>query len=171
MNARIWLGGIALALAFGPFGVFAQVPVQPGQIASRSDVSTTESNQPIQISPTGELPASPFRTSRIARVDDNHRSVTMWKISIAAMLGASAFDAASSMGKVESNPLLRSSDGTFGSKGIAIKAGLAGASLVPQLLLRNRKDLRKVFTFANFVDAGLFAGIGAHNMGIKPVQH
>jgi hypothetical protein len=75
------------------------------------------------------------------------------------------------MGKVERNPLLASSDGTFGARGIGIKFGLAGASLVPQLLLRNHKELRKVFAIANFVDAGIFAGVAAHNMGVQPVKH
>lgn len=86
---------------------------------------------------------------------------------MAAMVGASAWDAFSSMGKSESNPLLRSSDGNFGGKGIAIKAGLAGAALLPQYFLRDRKDLRKIFTVVNFIDAGVYAGVAAHNMGIK----
>jgi hypothetical protein len=85
-------------------------------------------------------------------------------------LGASAFDAFSSLGKHESNPLLRSADGSFGAKGIAIKSGLAGISLAPQIVFRDRKDLRKIFTIANFVSTGVFATVATHNLGIKPVQ-
>jgi hypothetical protein len=176
MNVRCWSGILALAFAFGPVAVYAQAPRQPGQIAPRVAATDPDSSQPITLSPNGELPSgefpvSPLRSSRIASVPDrDHRSATIWKISIATMLAATAFDAYSSMGKTEQNPLLRSSDGTFGAKGIAVKTSLAGVSLVPQLIFRNRKDLRKIFTVINFADTAMFTAIGAHNLGIKPVQ-
>ena len=71
------------------------------------------------------------------------------------------------MGKYEGNPLLASSDGKFGERGIAIKAGIAAAVLVPQVLLvRKHKDLRSKFAIANFVEAGVFSGVAVHNLGI-----
>jgi len=171
MNVKRWPGFIVLAMVFGSFGAYAQVPVQPGQIALRAAAVDAISNGPIQLSATGELPYErSLQPVRSVRSDGEHRMATIWKISIASMLAASAWDAASSMGKVERNPLLASSDGTFGAKGIGVKFGLAGLSLAPQLLLRNHKELRKVFAIANFVDAGIFAGVAAHNMGIQPVK-
>jgi hypothetical protein len=172
MNTKLWPGFIVLAVVFGSFGAFAQVPVQPGQIAPRTAAVDTTANAPIRLSATGELPYEhSLQSVHSVSGDREHRMATIWKISIATMLAASAWDAASSMGKVERNPLLASSDGTFGGKGLGVKFGLAGLSLAPQLLLRNHKELRKVFAIANFVDAGIFAAVAAHNLGIEPVKH
>jgi hypothetical protein len=172
MNTKLWPAFIVLAIVFGSFGAHAQVPVQPGQVALRTAAVDAVASGPIQLSATGELPYErSLQPVRSVRSDGERRMATIWKISIATMLATSAWDAASSMGKVERNPLLASSDGTFGAKGIGVKFGLAGLSLAPQLLLRNHKELRKVFAIANFVDAGIFAGVAAHNMGIQPVKH
>jgi hypothetical protein len=171
MNIKLW-PAVIVAIVFSSLGAYAQTPVQPGQIALRASAVAPVANGPIVLSSTGELPYErSLQPARSVRSDPDRRMATIWKISIASMLAASAWDAASSMGKVERNPLLASSDGTFGAKGIGIKFGLAGASLVPQLLLRNHKELRKVFAIANFVDAGIFAGVAAHNMGVQPVKH
>jgi hypothetical protein len=174
MDVKCWSGIVALAFTFGTVSLQAQAPRQPGQIAPRVAATDPDSSQPIVLSPSGELPASPYasplRSSRIASVSDDQRSVTLWKISMATMLAATAFDAASSWGKSEQNPLLASSNGTFGAKGLAIKGSLAGVSLVPQLIFRNNKELRKIFTIINFGDTAMFTAIGAHNLGIKPVQ-
>jgi hypothetical protein len=171
MNIKLW-PAVILAIVFSSLGAYAQAPVQPGQIALRTAAVEPVANGPIVLSSTGELPYErSLQPARSLRSDPDRRMATIWKISIATMLAASAWDAATSMGKVERNPLLASSDGTFGARGIGIKFGLAGASLVPQLLLRNHKELRKVFAIANFVDAGIFAGVAAHNMGVQPVKH
>ncbi len=174
MNVKCWSGILALAFIFGAVSLRAQAPRQPGQIAPRVAATDPDSSQPIVLSPDGELPASPYaspmRSSRIASVSDDHRSVTIWKISIATMLASTAFDAASSWGKSEQNPLLQSSNGTFGAKGVAVKASLAGVSLVPQLIFRKNKELRKIFTIINFGDTAMFTAIASHNLGIKPVQ-
>ncbi len=171
MKVKSCLRFAAFAAVLSSSAMYAQSPAQPGQIALRvaGTDGAVEGSEPIRISPTGETPYGNFRATHPYRGyhDEDRRSKTVWEVSMAAMVGASAFDAFSSMGKSESNPLLRSSDGNFGAKGIAIKAGLAGASLFPQYLLRNRKDLRKVFTVVNFIDAGIFTGVGVHNLGIK----
>jgi hypothetical protein len=162
------MGMIALLCVFGSAS-YGQSQRQPGQVAPAAAFS--DADQPVVLSPTGELPASALRSTRIASVRGEHdRSATVWKVSIATMLAASAFDAASSLGKSEQNPLLRSSDGTFGTKGVALKFGLVGASLVPQIIFRNRKDLRRLFTIVNFGDTAMFTAIGVHNHGVKPVQ-
>lgn len=171
MKARLWLGFAALAIIFSPFTALAQAPAQPGQIAPRPAVidANADFSKPIQLSATGEFGASSLRSARVSH-EPRDRSTVVWKISIATLLAASAFDAASSMGKQESNPLLRSSDGSFGGQGIAVKAGLAGVSLAPQIFLRNRKDLRRLFTVANFINTGVFTAVGVHNMGINPAR-
>lgn len=168
MNARYCMGMIALLCVFGS-AAYGQSQRQPGQVAPAA-AAFSEADQPVVLSPTGELPGSALRSTRIASVREHDRSATLWKVSIATMLASSAFDAASSMGKSEQNPLLRSSDGTFGTKGVALKFGLVGASLVPQIIFRNRKDLRRLFTIVNFGDTAMFTAIGVHNLGVKPVQ-
>ena len=195
MKLERWVGPATttLLLSLSCSQAFAQAPVQTGQPAAQIRVAepTVTSNQPIRLSAVGESPASTVKSvavtstqpiqlspvgempmhvvSPIAKVNDSsdRRTNLLWKISIATMLASTVLDAGSSMGKHEANPLLRSSDGTFGSKGIAIKASLAGLTLAPQIGLRKRHDLRKAFTIANFIDTGIFTAVSAHNMGIK----
>lgn len=168
MNVRRRVGILALAIVFGS-AAYGQSSRQPGEPGPNIAAAAEDLNQPVYLSPTGEAPVSPLRSSRASSFSHD-RGATVWKISMAAMLAASAFDAASSMGKYEQNPLLRSSDGTFGGRGLAVKFSLMGAVLVPQILLRDRRDMRKLFTVINFADAALFTTIGAHNMGVKPAR-
>ena len=86
------------------------------------------------------------------------------------MAAGTGADAATSWHKRESNGLLASSDGTFGAKGLAIKAGLAAGLLVPQILFRKHTDLRTAFTVGNFAQAGIFTGVAIHNAGIAAPQ-
>lgn len=109
----------------------------------------------------------------IANVEqDRHerRLKYLWIASIFAMAAGTGADAATSWHKRESNGLLASSDGTFGAKGVAIKAGLAGGLLVPQILFRKHTDLRNAFTITNFAQAGIFTGVAIHNAGIARPQ-
>jgi hypothetical protein len=91
----------------------------------------------------------------------------VWRASMAAFATATALDAATSVGKYESNPLLRSADGKFGMKGMAIKGGLAGVVLVPQIAFRNHRELHSKFAIINFAETAFFAGLAIHNMGIS----
>ena len=120
---------------------------------------------------TSPMP-SPVVSSRvtIANVAETPREQKMrriWIASIAAMTAGSAADAYSSWHKQESNGLLASSNGTFGAKGVALKAGIASAVLVPQILLRKHRDWHTAFAASNFLEAGIFAGATAHNLAIK----
>jgi hypothetical protein len=148
---------------------YGQSARQPGEPAQVTNGAVADVSQPVYLSVNGEVPASALRSSRIASVSHD-RSSTLWKVSIATMLAASAFDAVSSMGKSEQNPLLKSSDGTFGGKGVAVKFSLMGAAVVPQIIFRNRKDLRKIFTMINVGDTALFTTIGVHNLGVAAAQ-
>ncbi|MGH9584111.1 MAG: hypothetical protein ACRD4O_14380 [Bryobacteraceae bacterium] len=91
----------------------------------------------------------------------------LWMGSICAVLAASAFDAASSWGKREANPLLASSNGNFGARGLAMKGGIAAAVLAPQWWFRKHKQLRTAFILANFADAAVFTAVSAHNLGVS----
>lgn len=106
----------------------------------------------------------------IANVPDTPRDVKLrhlWIASIFAMSAATATDAYSSWHKRETNSFLASSDGDFGAKGVAIKAGIASAVLIPQVLLRRHKDWHLPFAASNFLEAGIFAGATAHNFQVK----
>ena len=90
----------------------------------------------------------------IATVEDRReqRLKYLWIASIFAMAAGTGADAATSWHKSESNGLLASSDGSFGAKGLGIKAGLAGGLLLPQILFRKHTDLRTAFTVGNFAE-------------------
>ncbi len=68
--------------------------------------------------------------------------------SVTFMVGSAVMDDVTSYGMYEMNPLVRSSDGRLGMRGIAIGAALTGASLLVQRLCGKRR--RKMFTKVNF---------------------
>lgn len=90
----------------------------------------------------------------------------LWIVSSLALLAATSLDAGSSWGKYEANPLLRSSDGRFGARGVSIKFAMAGAALAPQFLLHRNHTATRLFTVVNFAQAGMYSGIAIHNFGI-----
>ena len=172
MNSKIG-SGILIWLLVGSSFALAQAFVQPGQPTVSVTGAQTDGiagTAPIRLSPDGVIATNGTKT--IAQIDGtpDRRSETIWKISMAAMLGATAIDAATSIGKNERNPLLRSSDGSFGGKGIAIKSSLAALCIVPQILLRNHREFRKPFIIANFVNTGIFTFAAAHNLGMSPAH-
>ena len=167
MNSTIRTGLLTLFVLAGALILPAQTQVMPGEI-SLPAVERTSEAAPLQLRPNGEIWNSPLNPVAEVRNRSDRRTAMLWKISMAAMIGATAFDAATSMGKHESNPLLRSSDGSFGAKGIAIKGGLAGLALAPQFFLRKHKEFRKAFITANFIDTGIFMTVATHNLGIGP---
>jgi hypothetical protein len=69
----------------------------------------------------------------------------------------------------ELNPLLRSSDGSYGGRGLAIQAAMTGGWLVGQeLILRrwgHRRWVRRSVTAVNFSGASVGAGVAVHNHG------
>ncbi len=108
-----------------------------------------------QTSQLTDIPATPTR----------HVS-KLWITSSILLLAATSLDAASSWGKYEENPFLRSNDGRFGVKGVSIKLSLAGAMLVPQILFRRNHAATKLFTITNLAQTGMYGGIAARNFGI-----
>ena len=106
----------------------------------------------------------------IALVRERKQTPTVkkvWIASLCALAASTAFDASSSMGKRELNPALRSPDGTFGARGIGIKAGLTAGIIIPQLFFRRQPGMYKNLAIANFVSAGVLTGIAAHNLSVS----
>lgn len=148
---------VAMFLAWGTTAS-AQVALKPGQLAVASELTAL----PPAIAPASSTPA-------IANMDEErHDRIVnrIWIASMLAMVAASGLDAGTSWGKQEANGLLASSNGTFGAKGVSIKAGAAAAILIPQILFRKHKDLRVKFAVGNFAGAGVFTGVAIHNLGI-----
>ena len=155
---------IAALLQRGSIFLTAQSSQPAGPLVDRATGTTVELLEPVTTTP---------RKPTLVVLDKkspSSQSARLWGVSIGTLAAATSFDAFSSMGKSESNPLLRSGDGTFGVKGIALKAGLAGGSVAPQIALRRRHDLRRIFEVANFVQTGMFTAIGIHNMGIRAIH-
>jgi hypothetical protein len=147
--------------------VSAQMVKQPGQLAG--PLRPRLQNE----STTGTSGLVPQTT--IAQVDTSPRDRfvnRLWIASIFTSVAATAVDAATSWGKVEGNGLLASSNGTFGARGVAIKAGLEAVSIVPQICMRKHKDMKGIFAMVNLGEAGIFAGIAVHNLDVpKPASH
>jgi hypothetical protein len=152
-----------LFLLVGLVSVCAAAPPAPGQLAADVNISSVLALHPA-IEPAPVVPQVKVVQLDASRPDIGKR---LWLASIAAMVAATDFDAATSWGKQEANPLLASPNGTFGPRGLAIKAGMAGALLVPQFWLHKHKPLQTGFTVANFADAAVFTGVSIHNLGVS----
>ncbi|HET8550561.1 MAG TPA: hypothetical protein VFL57_21265 [Bryobacteraceae bacterium] len=107
-------------------------------------------------------------TSFETRPDTLQPELRLWKVSVAALAGASALDVASSWGKCcEANTFLASPDRNFGARGLAIKSGtLSGQILLQYLLVRRNPKLSKVLGIINFTGAGAITGVAIRNYGI-----
>lgn len=149
--------------------ILSSAALLPGQTAL--DSGTFASNSIVSVSARNLTPGTsafvPTPKVSIAYVPEQRGSVNrLWVASMFAVAAASGMDAASSWGKYEGNSLLASSDGRFGAKGVAIKAGLGAAAIVPQILLRKHRQIRTRLAITNFAEAAVFTGIAVHNMNI-----
>ena len=161
MKALILSSGWAVMMVVGTGLLSAQTPIQPGQVVIAPRIAL-----PDNITPN---PYTAVPKTTIAADENPHDKFMnrLWIASIFAAVGGTGLDAATSWGKVEGNSLLASSNGTFGAKGLGIKAGLAAAVIIPQICLRKHKDLKGVFAFGNFAEAGIFAGTAVHNLQVR----
>lgn len=99
-----------------------------------------------------------------AQAEARSRRSPLWKASIAALAASTVFDAQSSWGRPEANPLLRGNNGRFGWQGIALKAAVAGGVLGAQhVLLRKNPNAEKYGTMTNFVMSGVLTGAAVYN--------
>ena len=145
--------------------LFAQGVTNPGQIAVAPEAVLAPRI-------TAGISSSVYPKPSITSIEERHdRKVNrIWVASMLSMVAATSLDAGSSWGKREGNALLASSDGTFGAKGLSIKAGVAAGLIVPEILLRHHKDLKAKFAVGNFAEAALFGGVAIHNMGIAALK-
>jgi len=153
--ATIFLGAFCVAL------LPAQTVTQPGE---RSTGQSASFSQPAMLDSAS--PAS-LRSSVVEIETPHDRAMRhLWIASMVSAAAASGLDAGTSWGKREGNALLASPDGTFGARGLSIKAGMIAAVLVPQIVFRKHKELRTKFVIGNFAEAGIFTGVAIHNFGV-----
>lgn len=94
------------------------------------------------------------------------KSVYRW--SVASVVAASTFDAASSWNRYESNPILASADGRYAHRGVAIKSSVMVGSLVAQhVVLRRWPERRKAAAIVNFIGAAGFTFVATHNLRVR----
>jgi len=87
-----------------------------------------------------------------------------WVVSVAALVAVNVLDAHSSWGRVEVNPMLRSRDGRFGGRAVAIKGGVtAGMVVIEALAMRRRPGVASGCALVNFGAAGALGAAAAHN--------
>ncbi len=165
MRSLLLNGAAAALFLCSANAILAQSIPEPGQIAAVPEVVVP----PAGFSTNGSSAVLP--TVDIAHVETAHDRMVnrIWIASMLAMVGATSLDAGTSWGKREANGFLASSDGTFGAKGLGIKAGMAVGVLVPEILLRH-KDLKSKFAVGNFAEAAIFAGVSIHNLRITPAK-
>lgn len=86
-----------------------------------------------------------------------------------AVVGSGTMDTIVSYNQVELNPLLRDSRGRFNGKGIAVKWGIIGGSILSQRLVDHkltRKQKRKLVVI-NMVITGVITSITIRNHMVK----
>ena len=88
----------------------------------------------------------------------------------AVLIVAHSLDMGSSWGKHELNPLLQSSDQTFGARGAAIKIGIVGLGLVAgELIVRKHPKMQPYVGIVDFAVAGLEGAVVANNLQFSRV--
>lgn len=94
------------------------------------------------------------------------RWTKVYRASVTAVAAASIADAATSLGKGESNPALRSPGGTFGARGIEIKLAIvAGSTAIGWLVTRHHS--RAIPAIANCGMAGVYGAIALRNSKVR----
>src|ERR1041384_4142188 len=73
-----------------------------------------------------------------ARQANSRALMRSWERSLIPLLASQSLDAASSYGYRELNPMLASSNGTFGMKATAVKFGVVGALVGVEYLLAKK---------------------------------
>ncbi len=90
-----------------------------------------------------------------------------WWLSVAAVVAASAFDAGTSWGRPEMNPLLRGADGRFAFRGLTIKMSIAGGVAAAQhFALRREPRAESACIATNSAIAGVFTAAAVRNLRI-----
>ncbi len=92
-------------------------------------------------------------------------SKKLWWSSVAALAAATVFDARSSWGQHELNPLLQSPNGTFGARSVEIKSALVLAGVgFEWIALRHHHKAQTAFSYMNLAVTGATTGAAIHNI-------
>ena len=92
----------------------------------------------------------------------------IWRVSAAVLGAVTIQDMQSSMGRPEANGFLRSNDGRFAGRGIALKSAVVGAALGAQwLILRRNPNAAGYAAGVNFAAASLTGAVAVHNHMLK----
>jgi hypothetical protein len=159
---------LVLACVAGSAIICAQTAAQPGQLVGTVTVSNQLRPMPAI---TAVVPAMISGEPATPSTEPHDRFVKhFWIASIVAMAAGTATDAGTSWGYRESNQLLASPNGRFGTRGVSIKVGIVSALAVPQILLYRHKDLRMKFAIGNLAEAAIFAGTSVHNLRVAGSQ-
>jgi len=117
-----------------------------------------------------EVIEHPRNLKEESRIHEKAQKRWMW--SAIALTAASFADVSSSWGKMEANSLLRSSNGTFGAKGLGIKMGMVGGILVGQhFIAQKQPKLANALTFANYGLAATKIAVAARNYQIEKPKY
>jgi len=101
-----------------------------------------------------------------ARAESKKKRI--WQISAAVLGAVTIADVHSSLGRHELNPMLRSSNGRFGARGIAVKSAIVGGALGAQwLLLRKNPKASGYAAGANFAMAAATSAAVARNHSVR----
>ncbi len=94
-------------------------------------------------------------------------SLDVYSISVIAASTGVGLDAASSWGHYEAQPLYRSSNGRFQTRGAVLRVGMLGVALIAQKIARKKapqnKFVRRILTVVNFGVCGSGTSIAIHN--------
>ena len=98
-------------------------------------------------------------------VEAQRGSRRLWWASVAVVVAARLLDVASSRGGVETNPLLRTSNGRFNTKrALLLKSAATGGMLATEAwVMRRSPTSGRSAAVANFVTGGAVAGLAARN--------
>jgi hypothetical protein len=103
-----------------------------------------------------------------AKAEDGKRHGKLWRVSAAVLGAVTIADMHSSVGRIEANPLLQSSNGRFSNRGIALKGLVVGGALGAQwLLIRKNPSAAPYAAGINFAAAALTGAAVAHNHMVK----
>lgn len=113
--------------------------------------------------------------AQAADTDPPGKAAVFYRTSIVAFTAGHTLDAASSWKRVyEANPLLRSANGQFAGKGLAIKSGLGAGALAGQWLIRRslhgkaRERFDRVMGSFNFGVGAAAGAVAVHNWRLGP---
>ncbi len=113
-------------------------------------------------------PVIPLAVESAVRRSPDETSLNRWKLSVVPVFASQALDVTSSYGMRELNPMLASSDGSFGAKGAGIKLGAtAGLLGVEYFIVRKYPRSVHVFTKINWSVSIVTTGFAAHNYAIR----